>query len=96
MVDVKVSLLGALSVFSEGKDLRLHFDKEPTIEDVVRFLVTNLGPAFEKTFLDPIVRNPLPRALILVKGSEISVLQGMETLLKEGDDVVILPVSHGG
>lgn len=93
---MKVRLFGALSMFSEEKDLHIHFDNEPTIEDVIRFLVTNLGPAFEKTFLDPIVRNPLPRALILVRGFEISVLQGMETLLKDGDDVVILPVSHGG
>ena len=96
MVEVKVRLLGSLSEFSEGKTLHLRFDTEPRIEDVVRFLVTNLGPAFERTFLDPVVHNPLPRALILVRGFEISVLQGMETLLKDGDDIVILPVSHGG
>jgi len=96
MIEIKVRLLGSLSEFSEGKTLHLRFDTEPRMEDIVRFLVTNLGPAFERTFLDPVVRNPLPRALILVRGFEISVLQGMETLLKDGDDIVILPVSHGG
>jgi len=96
MVEISVRLLGSLSEFSEGKDLHLRFDKEPTMEDIVRILVIDLGPAFERTLLDPIVHNPLPRALILVRGFEISVLQGMDTVLKDGDDVVILPVSHGG
>ena len=96
MVEVKVILLGSLKEFSESEVLHLRFDEEPRVEDVVQRLVTSLGPAFEKAFLDPVVHLPTPRALILVKGFEIGVLQGMGTLLKDGDEVVILPVSHGG
>ncbi len=35
-------------------------------------------------------------SLILVNGREISVLSGLETALKDGDEVVFVPVVHGG
>jgi molybdopterin converting factor small subunit len=31
-----------------------------------------------------------------VNGKEISVLQGLETVIKDGDEVVFVPVLHGG
>lgn len=34
--------------------------------------------------------------LILVNGREISVLNGLETNLEDGDEVVFVPVVHGG
>ena len=37
-----------------------------------------------------------PNALILVNGREISVLDGLETAVKDGDEVVFVPVVHGG
>ena len=35
-------------------------------------------------------------ALILVNDREISVLDGLETKLSDGDEVVFVPVVHGG
>jgi molybdopterin converting factor small subunit len=34
--------------------------------------------------------------LVLVNGKEISVLDRLETLIKDGDEVVFIPVVHGG
>jgi molybdopterin converting factor small subunit len=31
-----------------------------------------------------------------VNGKEISVLNGLDTVLKDGDEVVFVPVVHGG
>jgi len=31
-----------------------------------------------------------------VNGKEISVLKGLETLVSDGDEVVLVPVTHGG
>ena len=39
---------------------------------------------------------PTSNFIILVNGREISVLSGLETELKSGDEVAIIPVSHGG
>ncbi len=37
-----------------------------------------------------------PNALRLVNGREISILNGLDTTLKDGDEVVFVPVAHGG
>jgi molybdopterin converting factor small subunit len=34
--------------------------------------------------------------LILINGREISALNGLDTILQEGDEVVFVPVVHGG
>jgi len=96
MVEVSVKLLGTLREFTGGKVLRLRFNAEPRVGDIIQSLAADLGPAFEKIFLDPANRGSLYHALILVEGFEIGVLQGMETPVRDGEEVVILPVSHGG
>jgi molybdopterin converting factor small subunit len=96
MVEVSVKLLGTLKEFSGGKVLRLSFEREPRVGEVIQRLGADLGPSFQKIFPDSISRRSLYNILMLVKGFEIGVLQGMETSVGDGDEVVILPVSHGG
>lgn len=50
----------------------------------------------KQVLIDPELEDPRPNALILVNGKEISVLKGLETLLIDGDEVVLVPVIHGG
>ena len=94
-MEIRIRLLGTFKEFSE-EAICLRYEKEPDLGEVIDRLVLELGPAFERAFLDPILHDPSPRALILVNGVEIGVLRGLETTLSEGDDVVVLPVSHGG
>ena len=46
--------------------------------------------------IDTQLEDPKPNALILVNGKEISVLAGLATKLADGDEVVFIPVVHGG
>jgi len=59
-------------------------------------LVKLLGNNFEKVIYDPVLKSPLPNALILLNGVEVNNLQGLETQVKEGDNMVLLSVTHGG
>jgi len=53
-------------------------------------------PRLKRTLVDPDLEDPRPNTLILVNGKEISVLKGLETMLKDGDEVVFIPVLHAG
>jgi molybdopterin converting factor small subunit len=46
--------------------------------------------------MDQGVMDPRPNALIMVSGREISTLDGLDTLLNEGDELSFLPIVHGG
>jgi molybdopterin converting factor small subunit len=58
--------------------------------------ITKGAPAFKQSLIDQQLEDPRPNALILVNGREISVLNGFETNLKDGDKIVLVPVVHGG
>ena len=53
-------------------------------------------PALKHTFTDQPLNDAQSNSLILVNGREISVLDGYETRLCDGDEVVFVPVVHGG
>jgi len=53
-------------------------------------------PELERTLVDPELEDPKLNTLILLNGREIGVLNRLETVLKDGDEIVFIPVSHGG
>lgn len=66
------------------------------VSSAVRRLIEAFGEEFERVLVDPIVLTPLPNALILVNGVEIGNIEGLDTPLRDGDTVVLLPVTHSG
>ena len=53
-------------------------------------------PALKQSLNDQKSEELKSNALIMVNGREISVLDGLETKLKDGDELVLIPVVHGG
>ncbi len=53
-------------------------------------------PELKHTFNDQELNDSRSNSLILVNGREISVLEGYETKLCAGDEIVFVPVVHGG
>ena len=50
----------------------------------------------QKTLFDPELHDPRPSNVILVNGREINSLNGLETVLQEGDEITLIPLIHGG
>ncbi len=96
MISVTVRMMGALKEVSGISSEVLQFNGEVSVSAVIEKLISLHGEAFEQSLLDPILENPQPNALILLNGVEINNLQGLLTLLGDGDEVVLLSVTHGG
>jgi molybdopterin converting factor small subunit len=94
-MEVVINLFGYFKEFCQ-EAICLRFNSAPTVERLVNCLVSKLGQSFQDAFIDPVLHNPSSRALILIDGTEIGVLQGLNTQISNGDEIVILPVSHGG
>jgi molybdopterin synthase sulfur carrier subunit len=94
-VSVTLKFLGALR-HASGKDkFTVECQDQATILDLVE-AATKQAPALRPNLLDEQLDTPKPNALVLVNGKEISVLNGLETKVKDGDEVVFVPVVHGG
>jgi len=53
-------------------------------------------PELKRIFSDQELNDSRSNSLILVNGKEISILNGIETKLNDGDEIVFVPVVHGG
>jgi molybdopterin synthase sulfur carrier subunit len=85
-----VKFVGSLrSLAGKGK-LAMELGKMASLMEVMKRM------AEESPKLKPALANSKAGMLILVNGKEVSVLNGLETMLKDGDEVVFVPVIHGG
>jgi molybdopterin converting factor small subunit len=68
-----------------------------TVRDAISSLVNKVrSKRFEEALIDAELQDPRPNAAILVSGTEICALEGLRTPLKDGDEIVLIPVTHGG
>lgn len=92
---ITVRFIGSLRSSLKKSKLSLAV-KKPIPLNCMMEIIIEKNPRLERALIDPELNDPRINALILVNGKEISVLNGMNTLLKDGDDLVIVPVVHGG
>lgn len=90
-----VKFIGPLRHVSGTSELALDCKDTVSIKKLIS-KVTKEVPALTQSLIDPQLEDPRPNVLILVNGKEISVLKGLETTLQNGDEVVLVPVVHGG
>ena len=97
MLRVRVRFYGVLKTAAKTDGLELDFDVAVTVRQLVNKLVSVIAqPGFETYLIDADLKDPRPNTLILVSGTEIGALSGIDTTLRDGDEVVFLPVAHGG
>jgi molybdopterin converting factor small subunit len=94
-VTLKIKFIGALRHISGKTQLTLPFEVDVTVKAVVDKLGLQI-PGLKHMFCSQELNDARSNSLILVNGKEISVLNGYETQLCDGDEVVFVPVVHGG
>lgn len=95
-VEVNIRLLGVFRGLTRKSRISLRLKKQSTVRDVVQKLADSLTVEAKRLLVDPELNDPRPLALILVNGKEISVLNGLETKINDGDEMILIPVAHGG
>ena len=90
-----IKFIGAFRCLSGKKQLTLNFQDGTSIKTIVDSISQEI-PQLKRTFCDQELNDAKSNSLILVNGREISVLEGYETKLSDGDEIVFVPVVHGG
>ncbi|HUT17407.1 MAG TPA: MoaD/ThiS family protein [Acidobacteriota bacterium] len=92
---INVKFLGGLRHISGAGELALNIKGAISIKELMNEIVREM-PALKQSLIHQQLEDLRSNALILVNGREISVLNGFETKLKDGDTIVLVPVVHGG
>lgn len=90
-----VRFFGVYRNISGRDELNARFKDTILLKEAVDEIIKWM-PDLEQVLIDPDLKDPRPNTLILINGKEISILKGLETMLKEGDEVVFLPLLHAG
>lgn len=87
---VRVVFLGSLRAVAGRKEFEIDLPKGARVS----MLLGELSKTAPN--LAELMANATPGNLIILGGVEIGNLQGLETPLAEGSEVVLVPVTHGG
>ena len=93
-MSLKVRMLGVLREVGP-KEQTINIVEGATVNSVIRDLMAE-DERLENALWDKEVDSPFPNALIMLDGVEVNNLDGLETPVKRGQELVLLSVVHGG
>jgi len=96
VICVCIKFLGIFQRLSGKKHVQVKLEEPVTVRDVIMKLTEEFSNDFKRVLVDSQLDDPRPNALILVGGKEISALQGLETEVKDTEEIVLVPTVHGG
>jgi molybdopterin converting factor small subunit len=92
---IKIRMMGVLRKAQGNKEISIELPEDSTVGTAIKMIIAK-NEALKKVLWDQEVDSPSPNALIMLNGVEIKNLQGMETPLMSGQELVLLSVVHGG
>ena len=69
---------------------------EASIRDLLSYLAEKYGDPFRKNVYEPKNLDLKPHYILSLNGLLLNQLKGIETKLKDGDHVILMPVVTGG
>jgi molybdopterin synthase sulfur carrier subunit len=90
-----VKMIGALRHISGKNQLNINYQECTSLKELIN-TITEEKPELKLILINQSPDDSKANTLILVNGREISVLNGLETKLNDGDEIVFIPVVHGG
>lgn len=92
---VTVRLYGPLRKAFGSDENSIELKGDMNVATIVRKLSSDNSQLAEY-LIDPVIGDQSPNSLILLNGVEINNLEGFETMIPEGAELVLLSVTHGG
>jgi len=98
MMNVNVKFIGALRHIAGGSKTVTIADtcSNFTVKDLIQQIVLDVPALKTDIIIQQTNGSVKTNALILINDREISVLNGVDTLLANGDEIIFIPVVHGG
>lgn len=96
LIQIKIcTILGIKKVFGQ-REFDVTIAQGSRVRDLLFWMVNRWGEDLAVQLFQPGTDLPLPHVRFMVNGRAIDFLQGMETVLQEGDEFLMLPIVSGG
>jgi molybdopterin synthase sulfur carrier subunit len=95
-ITVKVQTILYLSKIVGAREIEITVPIKSTLQEILENMVETYGDKLASHLFRPKSTTLLPYLRLMVNGRDIAFLDGLDTELKEGDEVLILPPVSGG
>jgi molybdopterin synthase sulfur carrier subunit len=97
VLKVKVEFLGHIrNVIGSEREEEVEISEDSSIADLLMMLSEKYGEPFKKAIFEKSGADVKPNYIITVNGYLLNQLKGLETKLKNNDNVTLLPIVSGG
>lgn len=96
MITIRVRTILTLKRILGKGEVELAVPEGTTLRELLTMIVDRYGDEMASRVFEPKSKTVLPYIRLMVNGRDIAFLDRMETILRDGDDVLILPPVSGG
>jgi molybdopterin synthase sulfur carrier subunit len=96
LITVKIGTILDLKRILGQREVEISVPKESTLQELLVTMVDTWGDELRSRLFEPNSNSPLPHIRLMVNGQDIAFLNRLQTVLKEGDEILILPPVGGG
>jgi len=93
---VKIQYLGLVKTYTNRIQDELVLEEDTGLSAMLDRLAADFGRPFDPEVYDPAKKEVKPTFMVLINGIVIGQLDGVNTRLKDGDIVVLMPLVTGG
>jgi molybdopterin synthase sulfur carrier subunit len=96
MITIRVRTILTLKRILGKGEVELAVPEGTTLQKLLAMIVDRYGDELASRLFEEKTKTVLPYIRLMVNGRDIAFLDRMETILRDGDDVLILPPVSGG
>ena len=96
LIRVKIYTVLALKKILGQRELEVPVPEGSTVKDLLSWMMNKWGDEVSPHLFKPGSDSLLPHIRLMVNGRSIEFLNGMDTILRDGDEFLILPLLTGG
>ena len=93
---VKVHYLSLVKSFTKTSQDEFNLEEASTLSVLLNGVAEKYGKPFTREVYDPVKKEMKPTFVTMVNGVLMDQLQGVNTPLKDGDNVIIMALMTGG
>ncbi|KPK30837.1 MAG: hypothetical protein AMK69_02225 [Nitrospira bacterium SG8_3] len=96
LITLKIRTILDLKQILGKREVDISVPEKSTLEALLVTMLETWGDELASYLFEPNTTTPLPHIRLMVNGQDIAFLNGMETVLQDGDEILILPPVGGG
>jgi molybdopterin synthase sulfur carrier subunit len=93
---IKIHYLGLVKTYTNKNQDEITLEEGASLSDLLNKLASYFGKQFTQDIYEPGMKDVKTMFTVMVNGIVMGQLNGIDTKLKEGDSVILMPLMTGG